>query len=104
MTTSFRCCDVVQDECDECLCALEDDVDTTADAVEGVDDEGQERIRRLGRGMTEPTAQERLDHAIAHVPYRSWCPHCVRGRGKSSTLSSAVPSVVEWFVGHRCRL
>ena len=22
-------------------------------------------------------------HNISHIPFRSWCPHCVRGRGRS---------------------
>ena len=29
-----------------------------------------------------PTALEVERHCLTHVPYRSWCPHCVRGRGK----------------------
>ena len=31
----------------------------------------------------EPTAAEREEHNLTHVPYRAWCKHCVRGRGKS---------------------
>ena len=30
----------------------------------------------------EPTAQERAEHMLARMPFRSWCRHCVRGRGK----------------------
>ena len=31
-----------------------------------------------------PTKQEVEDHkARNHLPYRAWCPHCVRGKGKS---------------------
>lgn len=29
-----------------------------------------------------PTQTEVEDHNITHMPYRNWCPHCVRGRGK----------------------
>ena len=29
-----------------------------------------------------PTAEEVKRHYLTHVPYRSWCPHCVKGRGK----------------------
>ena len=36
------------------------------------------------RSPTEPTTKEILQHNITHLPYRSWCPHCVRGRGKSA--------------------
>ena len=30
----------------------------------------------------EPTAQERAEHMFTHMQFRSWCRHCVRGRGK----------------------
>ena len=30
----------------------------------------------------EPKAEERLEHEKTHMPFRSWCRHCVRGRGK----------------------
>lgn len=30
----------------------------------------------------EPTEAERRDHEMTHLPFRSWCRHCVRGRGK----------------------
>ena len=28
--------------------------------------------------VQEPSAQEIEDHQTTHLPYRSWCPHCVR--------------------------
>ena len=31
----------------------------------------------------EPTEQELEEHLLTHWPFRSWCDHCVRGRGKS---------------------
>ena len=27
-----------------------------------------------------PTRQERMEHELTHIPYRSWCDHCVRGK------------------------
>ena len=30
----------------------------------------------------EPSAEERKEHELTHLPFRSWCRHCVRGRGK----------------------
>ncbi len=30
----------------------------------------------------EPTEAERLRHEATHIPYRAWCTHCVRGRGR----------------------
>ena len=34
------------------------------------------------RDPGQPTAKQRQEHEVTHVPYRSWCPHCVRGRAK----------------------
>ena len=28
-----------------------------------------------------PSRDEVNEHNITHLPYRSWCPHCVRGHG-----------------------
>ena len=36
---------------------------------------------RSARGLaapTEPTPQERALHELTHIPYRTWCSHCVR--------------------------
>ena len=29
------------------------------------------------------TAAERAAHNLTHMPFRSWCPHCIRGRGRN---------------------
>ena len=29
-----------------------------------------------------PSDEERREHELTHLPYRNWCRHCVRGRGK----------------------
>ena len=36
---------------------------------------------RVPRAPYVPTAKERCEHDATHYPLRSWCPHCVRGRG-----------------------
>ncbi len=33
---------------------------------------------------TNPTKREIEEHEITHLPYRSWCWACVRGRGKAA--------------------
>ena len=38
-------------------------------------------VRR--RQPNEPTLEEIAQHYTCHEPYRDWCPHCVRGRGRS---------------------
>ena len=30
--------------------------------------------------MSEPTEREIREHELTHLPFRSWCKHCVRGR------------------------
>ena len=31
----------------------------------------------------QPTPEMVASHNVSHIPFRSWCAHCVRGRGKS---------------------
>jgi hypothetical protein len=44
----------------------------------------------------QPTLSEYLDHGVTHYPYRSWCPHCVEGRGRElgHECPKAVPGAV----------
>ena len=49
------------------------------------DDEEAEHGRREVKRMLDPklpSAEEVKAHKITHLPYRNWCPHCVKGRGK----------------------
>jgi hypothetical protein len=50
------------------------------------DDEVQKGIRKIAKlgEPREPTAEERKEHEMTHLPYRNWCRHCVRGRGKEA--------------------
>ena len=31
----------------------------------------------------QPTPQERAEHELTHLPFRSWCPTCVQSKGRS---------------------
>ena len=31
-----------------------------------------------------PTKAEVYEHEVTHLPYRTWCKHCVKGRGVST--------------------
>ena len=44
--------------------------------------EGQQiKLKTVGR----PVNQREIDeHQITHIPYRSWCKHCISGRGQSA--------------------
>jgi hypothetical protein len=45
----------------------------------------------------EPTSDEKEDHEKTHIPFRNWCRHCVRGRGKEEACrrDGRIPEVPE---------
>ena len=50
-----------------------------------VENEIAEYGRREAAKMNDPKLPPRAEveaHNLTHLPYRSWCKHCVRGRGK----------------------
>ncbi len=57
----------------------DDDIEDEADAG---DEPG--RDERVVCAPCGPTKKEREQHMATHWPYRSWCPHCVRGRAIAS--------------------
>ena len=60
-----------------CAGAVEpDDVDMEIELEAG--------MRRPDRkaALEAPAAQERAEQMFTHMPFRSWCRHCIRGRGK----------------------
>lgn len=42
---------------------------------------GVRKTKKLGDPV-KPKAEEVLEHEHTHLPFRSWCRHCVKGRGK----------------------
>ena len=30
----------------------------------------------------QPSQQEKEEHEMTHLPFRSWCRHCIMGRGR----------------------
>ena len=53
------------------------------DAI-GEEDFNWKAQMRPARNLSQPTVKEMEEHESLHMPYRLWCPHCVRGRGVSS--------------------
>ena len=46
--------------------------------------EGEEaRTPQCYTSVEAPTAEEIEAHKVSHLPFRSWCPHCVRGKAPS---------------------
>ena len=48
---------------------------------------GQRKLRTM-LGPKLPSQVEVQQHCLTHMPYRNWCPHCVRGRGKEMDHTS----------------
>ena len=70
---------------DACECfgirALDDVSDEEAkDSDEGA---GEEDSARIIRAPPRPTPEMIAAHEVSHLPFRSWCAFCVRGRGQS---------------------
>ena len=53
------------------------------------EDQGGAIMRSLGDPRL-PSQNEVDEHNLTHLPYRNWCPHCVRGRGKDLDHRRAV--------------
>ena len=49
---------------------------------EGGEEEFGKRVPVKKANPREPTKEEREEHEKTHIPFRNWCRHCVRGRGK----------------------
>ena len=47
----------------------------------GADRGGSREVRRLVDPQ-RPCQKEVDAHNLTHLPFRNWCPHCMRGRGK----------------------
>ena len=55
------------------------------DDVHDVDEEDPQEANPA-RGLTapaQPTQQERAEHELTHLPFRSWCPRCVANKGRA---------------------
>ena len=50
------------------------------------------------RKPEEPAQREFEEHMVLHIPFRAWCPHCVKGRAKAgphkdSKAENSVPMI-----------
>ena len=43
----------------------------------------QARKPKFRKSPKKPTKAEREEHEVLHLPYKAWCRHCVRGRGRN---------------------
>ena len=56
------------------------DIESDKEAEDGED----VRTPKVAARPAQPTKAEIEAHEITHLPYRSWCAHCVAGKGVSS--------------------
>ena len=45
--------------------------------------------------IVKPSKEEWENHMRTHIPYRKWCPHCVRGKRKAGAHSSVQDELKE---------
>ena len=72
--------------------AAEDEIGDAGREEEG--EEGREAV-----ATPAPMASSRLEretHELTHTPYRAWCPHCVRMRGRNTAHKRQVQKEKSW--------
>ena len=45
-------------------------------------------VGKVRKDPGQPTREEVARHCATHLPYRSWCKHCVKGRGTAHPHTS----------------
>ena len=63
----------------------EEDMECSPCRAGGEDLEAEEEgaFHRKVPDPGQPSKADREQHELTHIPFRSWCVHCVRGRGQS---------------------
>ena len=71
--------------------------DEEAMSGEEEDEELGKRVAMKKLNPRVPTRMEREEHALTHLPFRNWCRHCVRGRGREEDRrkSNEEPNIPE---------
>ena len=66
--------------------------------------EGEEAVKpqvhRTGLVKNMPAQEEVECHMISHYPFRSWCPHCVFGKGVASPHKKSEKDIRDFNVVH----
>ena len=82
---SVNVCPVVEDEMEDEVMDDKEEPSEVSRPVKG----GQS-------GVTMPSLKERQEHERTHLPYRSWCRHCVAARASNPThRGRRFPTAVE---------
>ena len=77
----------------------------------GADESEEAREVKAPRIPDAPSRAQVLQHRLTHRPFRSWCPHCVRGKGRADQhrrssqkdIESDIPKLASdyFFIGQR---
>ena len=62
--------------------AVEDDCESVVSESEAIP-------VKIAKAPIKPSREEVESHMATHLPFRSWCPHCVRGKSKGKPHSLA---------------
>ena len=63
-----------------------------------VDEEiGQEEARAIAgqKAIYQPSAEEWDEHMRTHIPFRKWCPYCVKAKSKSAVHKRSIKSAAD---------
>ena len=61
--------------------------------IEEVDEEGAPvKVVTKPKG---PTQEEWEEHMVTHIPYRNWCPFCVKGQGRQDAHAGKMKEELE---------
>ena len=93
------------------LCPAEDEGQEAPKGEEGQEDGEEAREVKAPPIPDTPSREQVRIHRLTHRPFRSWCPHCIRGKGRSDQhrqssqkdVHSEIPKIVSdyFFVGQR---
>ena len=70
------------DGLDDIVCGECNDGNDGLYDMDGDEESGQIKPKLLS-APSAPSRQERMEHNIAHIPFRAWCKSCVGGKCKS---------------------
>ena len=69
--------------------AVNIDEEETPQLVCGECEEDEEARKAVGVKIpVRPSKDEVDEHMLTHLPFRSWCPHCVKGKAKGNPHNS----------------
>ena len=51
--------------------------------VGGEEKEEEHVVPQVKKPVNAPSDKEVREHYKTHIPFRNWCPHCVKGRAKA---------------------